>query len=312
MPVDGVLISLQKLRTLDLVEPSSAGRPLHLSAASGLVRAGEFLYVVADDELQIGVFRSGRAEPGQLIRVFGGELPAPSKQRKARKPDLEALTLLPVSAHYPHGALLCVPSGSKARRHRGVLLALDEQGEPSGSAIECDFGGIFRALGGISSLNIEGAFVSGEELCLLQRANQGKRQNVIVRYGLLALLDAIRSGASLRPIGSHSVELGAIDGVALGLTDGAALPDGKFVFSAVAEDTTDAYLDGRCVGAALGIADKEGRVDSLHRLDHPHKIEGVEAREETGAVRLLLVTDADDANTAACLYSATIPTWRAG
>jgi hypothetical protein len=306
-----VLISLVRLRTLDLETPSSAGRPLHLSAASGLVRAGEFLYVVADDELHLGVFHSGRTEPGRLIRLFDGELPDSPAERKAQKPDLEAIALLPSSPDHPHGALLCIGSGSKSRRGRGALLELDEQGEPAGTVRECDFSGIFRALEGITSPNIEGAFVSGAELCLLQRANQGKRQNVIVRYGLLALLDAIRAGASLSPIGSRSVELGAIDGVALGLTDGAALPDGRFVFSAVAEDTTDAYLDGRCVGAALGIADKEGRVDSLHRLDHPYKIEGLEAREEAGTVRLLLVTDADDANTAAGLYSAMIPTWRA-
>ena len=307
MRADGVLIPLARLRTLDLETPSSAGRPLHLSAASGLVRARKFFYVVADDELHLGRFPSEGTRPGRLIRLFDGELPAPPAQRKARKPDLEAITFLPASADYPHGALLAIPSGSKARRHKGVLLGLNEQGEASGSVRECDFSGIFRALEGISSLNIEGAFVSGEELCLLQRANQRHRQNAILRYEREALLDAIRSGAPLAPTGVHAIELGTIDGIALGLTDGAALPGGRFVFSAVAEDTTDAYLDGRCAGAALGIADKEGRVDSLHRLDHPHKIEGVEAREEGGTVRLLLVTDADDANTAACLYSAAIP-----
>ena len=44
-----------------------------------------------------------------------------------------------------------------------------------------------------------------------------------------------------------------------------------------------------------------------YQLEHPYKIEGVDAIEEAGVVRLLLVTDADDANTAACLYSAAIP-----
>jgi hypothetical protein len=302
------VLSLTRLRTLDLETPPSTGRLLHLSAASGLVRAGEFLYVVADDELHLGVFRSRSNAPGRLIRLFGGELPATPAERKAQKPDLEAIALLPASPDSPHGALLAVPSGSKARRHTGVLLPLDEHGEVCGSLRECDFSGIFSSFQDrIPSLNIEGAFVCGEELCLLQRANQSQRRNAILRYNLDALLDAVRGGIFLEPSDVHEVELGTIDGVALGLTDGASLSDGRFVFSAVAEDTADAYLDGRCVGAALGIASRDGRVHALHELEHPSKIEGVEATEEAGALRLLLVTDADDAATPACLYSAVMP-----
>jgi hypothetical protein len=302
--VDRVLISLAKLRTLDLETPSSAGRPAHLSAASGLVRVGRWLYVVADDELHLGVFSAESAAPGRLMRVFPGELPLPPAERKASKPDFEAITLLPASAEYPHGALLALGSGSKAQRRKGVVLGLSSQGETTSAARECDFSGI---LGALQGPNIEGAFVCGDEMCLLQRANQGKRMNAILRYRLAPFLEAIRSGASLEPLGIHPIDLGAIDGVVLGLTDGAALPDGRFVFSAVAEDTADSYLDGRCVGAALGIATREGRVDSLDPLDALHKIEGVEANVEGGRVRLLLVTDADDAAIPASLYSAEIP-----
>ena len=307
MSAERVLISLTKLRTLDLENPSSGGRLAHISAASGLVRAGEFLYVVADDELHLGVFRAGSAVPGRLMRVFEGELPDPPAERKARKPDLEAIALLPVSADHPHGALLAVGSASKKHRRKGVLLELNAQGEVFRRPQECDFSGIVAALEDqISSPNFEGAFVSGRELCLLQRANQRKRQNAILRYDLEPLLDAIRTGASLAPTSIRPIELGSIDGVVLGLTDGAALSNGCFVFSAVAEDTADSYLDGRCAGAVLGIAGLDGRVDFLRRLDHPHKVEGVEASEEGGAVRLLLVTDADDPAAPSSLYTATI------
>jgi len=302
-----VLISLSKLRTLDLEAPPGAGRPAHISAASGLVRAGEFVYVVADDELHLGVFRVGSAVPGRLLRVFEGELPGAPAERKARKPDLEAIALLPASADYPHGALLALGSASKKHRCKGVLLELNAQGEVFRRPRECDFSGIVTMLEDrIPSPNFEGAFVSGRDLCILQRANQSKRQNAILRFALAPLLDAIRTGASLEPSGISPIELGSIDGVALGLTDGAALTDGRFVFSAVAEDTADSYQDGRCAGAVLGIAARDGRVDLLHRLDRPHKVEGVEAREEGGAVRLLLVTDADDAAEPASLYSAVI------
>ena len=88
MPADRMLISLAKVRELDLSAPTSAGRPAHLSAASGLVRAGRFLYVVADDELHLGVFHAAETTPGHLVRLFPGELPATAAERKARKPDL--------------------------------------------------------------------------------------------------------------------------------------------------------------------------------------------------------------------------------
>jgi hypothetical protein len=111
----------------------------------------------------------------------------------------------------------------------------------------------------------------------------------------------------LIPSAICAVVLGEINGIPLCFTDAAALPNGELVFAAIAEDTEDNYNDGPCTGAAVGIADREGRVRCLYRLDRPHKIEGIEAGVDGDVIRLLLVTDADDAAIPACLYSATIP-----
>src|SRR4029453_9088666 len=100
------MITLTKIRELNLSAAASAGRPLHLSAASGLVCLNSFIYVVADDELHLGVFRSTDNSPGNLVGLFPGELPDSEVDRKKQKPDLEALTLLPAFGSYPHGALL--------------------------------------------------------------------------------------------------------------------------------------------------------------------------------------------------------------
>ena len=308
-----MLISLTKVRTLDLSAPTSAGRTPHLSAASGLVRAGRFLYVVADDELHLGVFHATEAKAGHLIRLFPGELPAPAKERKARKPDLEALTLLPAFAGFPHGALLALGSGSKRNRRMGALLALDAQGEPGDTPQLCDLSGIFSVPEEIfAALNIEGAIVLGDELCLLQRGNKRTVENAVIRFPLPALLDLLGSGhppaaQSLIPSAICPVVLGEVDGIPLCFTDAAALPNGEFVFAAIAEDTEDNYNDGPCKGAAIGIADRQGRLRCLYRLDRPHKIEGIEATVEGDVIRLLLVTDADDATIPASLYSATLP-----
>jgi hypothetical protein len=44
--------------------------------------------------------------PGGLTRLFAGALPHSRPERKKRKPDLEALALLPATKQAPHGALL--------------------------------------------------------------------------------------------------------------------------------------------------------------------------------------------------------------
>src|SRR6186997_430509 len=127
------MITLSKIRDLDLSAAPSAGRPLHLSAASGLACLNSFIYVVADDELHLGVFRAADREPGHLIRLFEGALPDPKPDRKKQKPDFEALTLLPAYGEYPHGALLALGSGSRRNRRMGALLGLEEQGAVRGS-----------------------------------------------------------------------------------------------------------------------------------------------------------------------------------
>jgi hypothetical protein len=122
------VISLTKIRELELLAPPSPQRPAHLSAASGLVCIHSLLYVVADDELHLGVFGAADNKPGHLIRLFDGELPEPAAKRKKRKPDCEALTLLPPHGAYPHGALLALGSGSHLNRYRGAILKLDFSG----------------------------------------------------------------------------------------------------------------------------------------------------------------------------------------
>jgi Family of unknown function (DUF6910) len=81
---------------------------------------------------------------------------------------------------------------------------------------------------------------------------------------------------------------------------------GPWWFTAVAEDTDDPYDDGCCAGAAVGIAEADGRLCCLHRLDRPYKVEGVDARMDGDEIRLLLVTDADDPAVPAGLFAATI------
>jgi hypothetical protein len=132
--------------------------------------------------------------------------------------------------------------------------------------------------------------------------------NAVIRFQLSALLDAFSSGRTdaIKLSAIDPFNLGQIDGIPWCFTDAAALPDGDMVFTAVAEDTDAAYNDGPCAGAAIGIADDNGHLRCLHRLDRPFKIEGVDAQVDGDVIRLLLVTDADQADIPAGLFSATV------
>jgi len=309
-------ISLRKIRDLNLAAAASAGRPAHLSAASGLVSSGRFLYVIADDEMHLGVFPIQDGTPGRLIRLFPGDLPTKAKSRKRRKPDLEALTLLPRCTGHAHGALLALGSGSRPNRRGGALLTLDAQGTAGENAEPCDLAGLLSPLEErFAKLNIEGAVVIRDELCLLQRGNRDTRQNALIRFRLSPFLNALACGlavAAMAPSAVHPVDLGEIDGVPLCFTDAAALPSGEMVFTAVAEDTADNYHDGACVAAAIGIATREGVVRRLHPLERAHKIEGVHASVRGDRIDLLLVTDDDDPEVPACLYSASLRGYESG
>lgn len=300
------MIALAERRELDILPDGRGDRPRYLSAASGLVQVGSRAYVVADDELHLGVFSIEKPELGRLIRIFGGVLPDDAAERKRQKPDIEALTLLPPFENFRHGALLALGSGSRPNRGRGALLGLDEHGEIWGPVHALDMSPVLAPLRAtFAELNLEGAVVVGEDLCLLQRGNRRHPENAIMRYPLSQVLAALRDpqAAAIAPSIIHRLDLGAIDGVPFCFTDASALPDGDIVFCAVAEDTEDAYRDGPCIGGALGIIDADGRLISLRQLHRPYKVEGISARSVGNRLDLLLVTDADDPAIPAMLLS---------
>jgi len=301
------MVTLKKIRELDLAAPSRPGRPLHLSAASALVVVKSFQYVVADDELHLGVFPAHGTAPGWLFRMFEGDLPKDKSDRKKVKPDLEALVLLPSFSSLEHGALLAIGSGSRGNRMQGVLLALDQHGAMQGEPRLIDLSPLFVAIKKhVGDLNIEGAVVTGDRFVLLQRGNKGGGLNALITMSLNDVLAALGAGHSIAsvPFDVRTYELGSIDAVPLCFTDGAALPDGRIVFSAVAEDTDNSYSDGPCAGAAVGVLGSDGYLQNVERLVPGAKAEGIAAHVEGGHIQLQLVTDADDYKVPASLYAA--------
>ena len=299
---------VRELTVTDLRGASGDDAPSHLSAASGLARIGQRLYVVADDEHALGVFDLADAGPGTLIALFDGELPALHAARKQAKPDLESLAVLPAYPGQAGGALLAVGSGSRPNRQRAVLVGLDAHGALAGAPRHFDFAPLFAAAREhIPELNIEGAFVDGDHFCLLQRGHARVPLNACMRWAWHEVEAWLRAAGPVPAIVSlRRFDLGALDGVPLGFTDGAALPGGGWVFSAAAEDTGDSFADGRCAGSALGWVDAAGALRRLQPLALRCKVEGISAAADGASAQLWLVTDADDRGTPALLLGASL------
>ena len=98
-------------------------------------------------------------------------------------------------------------------------------------------------------------------------------------------------------------DLPGIDGLPLGFTDGAALDGGGFAFTAVAENTDDAYADGTCAGSAIGIVDCRDVMRALWQLRPALKVEGIAVVQDGKGTTLEVVTDADDPKVPARLLS---------
>lgn len=293
----------RKLRELTL---ASGERP-YLAAASGLVRVGEWLYVIADDEVSLGIFPAVGSAPGRRLPLFGATTPPGAALPKAVKPDLEVLTHLPAAAFPPHGALLALGSCSSPARCGGVLMPLSGEGTPGVPRL-VDLAPLCARLAReLPALNLEGAAVVGGVLRLLHRGNGRSGGNASIDLDLPGLLAHFAAPAVLPDSVVRSVlrhDLGALAGVHLTFTDASPLPGGRLVFSAVAEDTPDAYADGPCAGAAIGLLDADGRVISMEPLQPTLKVEGVHATAGAGRVSLLLVADGDDPQQPAPLLSA--------
>ena len=299
-------LELRKLRDLDVEEPSGRGRPAHLSAASGVVRRGDFAYVIGDDELHLGVFQLSSRKPGRLRRVLDGDLPDDQDDRSSEKPDLEALTLLPPFEGHPYGALLGLGSGSAPERDRGFVCALAADGSIADEPEELALAPLYRLLREhVDELNVEGAATMGDRLWLLHRGTPEEGSNLVAELSLERLMRSLRDDRRLDADELESArryDLGDVDGVPLTFSDATPIADRLLVFTASAEAE-----DGGIRGSVVGTLGRDGSVQRLRTIDRRWKVEGVHAAIDAGVLDMTFVCDQDDPDAPAPLLSATMP-----
>lgn len=300
--MQGDNLQLRELRELLL---DTATGQSHISAASGMWLAGETLYVIADDELLLGVFSLQDTQPGRTLTIISGDLPKDGKSRKAAEPDFESLTCLPRCSRYPQGALLALGSGSTEQRMRGMLWPFNQRGELLSAPQLFDLQPLYHPLAAlVADLNIEGALVQGDCFKLWQRGNNQQRQSAVIEYDLadlFALIDAQQHPLEVKPQRIDYYDLGEVDAVPLTFTDAFALPDASCLFTAAAENTDNSYQDGECVAAAIGLIDTQRQLRWIKMVQPVYKIEGLSAKQVGEQLQIRVVSDADNPNSPAKL-----------
>lgn len=297
------MIASTLVRSLEIDAASHPRGQPHISSASGLAIAGDWFYIVADDENHLIALPSADVESGALrmLPLLAARLPTDPAERKRRKRDLEALFQVPGDEGRPP-MLIAWGSGSRAQRDFAYVLDLGANGGLGGAARAVSLTRLHEALRGhVAELNIETGLVQGGGLYLFSRANRSAPVNGCFRLDLAPAIDfllADEGGAEVPPVRFTELDLGRMGDVPIGITDATPLAEGGWLLSAVAENTSNAYDDGRCAGAVLVACDPDGEVTWTGRLDGGFKVEGL-AFDQLGT--LWLTTDADDPGVASGL-----------
>lgn len=275
-------------------------------AASGLCWYRENLAIIQDDTAFLALCAFNERGPVEPLDVRSVALPrGPGGRRRFEKELGNKLDKYDFESCFavegPAGArLFAFGSGPMAqRRHVAVL----ENELAAARLVRAD--ALYENLRVACAipnevLNIEGAFVCDADACFLQRGNAAHSSAVLrVRLDeLVRWLDNDAKGPAPLVRGILRHDLGCVDGVTFGFTDGFALADGRMVFLAAAEDTDNPIDDGAVLGMRLGVV--RGGAARMCDLRDEHgrsatiKAEGIAVdRREPG--RLWLVTDADNA-----------------
>jgi hypothetical protein len=297
-------LELRRLRDLDFSEPPDEGHPAHIASASGIAKRGNFVYVVGDDLLEVGVFELAGGDPGAARRVFAAPADAGGEPDK---PDLEGLTSLPPVEGEPNGGLLGIGSGSKPSRDRGFYWSFAPDGSLAGEPRAIDLRPVYEVMRGEldGDINIEGAAVLGSRLWLFHRGNEGDAPNTVAEFELGDLSRTLRQDLVVDPdeLGAmHAYQLGELEGVRLCFSDATTLNEELVCFCASAERDT-----GEIHGSVVGTIRVDGSVRRLRTIDPHWKVEGVHATIDSGVIDFLFVCDQDDPETPSPLLSATMP-----
>lgn len=267
-------------------------RPAHVRAGSALAWVGDRLLVVQDDAAFFALVDAAAVEPVALPSQDGVRLFDDTRGNKRHKLDLEAVVVL-------GERVVAFGSGSTEARER-IVTFVPGQAPRVRSASELyarlrheDFAG--------SELNLEGACLAGGTIWLFQRGNGARRGPLLPRDATACVdrdaFERFLDGGAPPPLRAITAwDLGALDGVRLSFTDGAAR-GGQVAFLAAAEASPDTVRDGPVRGVALGVlgadAGRWARLEDPTGAPFLGKAEGL-VFDSTDPHTAWIVVDRDD------------------
>lgn len=333
------LLEASILSTRSLVRDDSAPA---VTAGSGMARVGAWIFVAQDDSTSLAAI--GDDGTIHALRLFGpidgADRFLDVLGNKQLKPDMEAVAIVRLSAETASrfgaparaaDAVMVLGSGSVEDRRDHVAIVFPGTPLARSIVITVQARGLFDrlrnepALVGEGQLNIEGAAIVNDArtLRLFNRGNGGVTASADVDVSALLeyLVRAKTSAdASFGAAISNAIgyDLGTSRrGFPVSITDAtvirAGLPEAPpdaageiLIVSAVAEETTDATIDGAISDTIIGLMSADGSMlmTPLMQDGAPasHKIEGLAVRDAQWSgphdkrelrVRLAGITDPD-------------------
>ncbi len=281
-----------------------------IPSASGIEKVGDYFYVIGDDCPYLFCLDQNYAVVQKKLLVKNATL-AKGRIPKSIKPDLESITTLRI-AEQPY--LLILGSGSTDRRNVGFLVSV--AGENMGKPRAINLAELFSPLAanpqvvGQATLNIEGLAADEEYVYLLQRFSPSG-QNTVLTYSIQTLLPFLLGQAPApAPFNVVQWALPDLKNVATGFSGATAALGGRLLFTASAEETPDAILDGEVHGSLVGWLRTHARKGQGQELNAPTaispiteadgtlykgKIESICILQESKhSVHAVVVTDSDD------------------
>lgn len=272
-------------------------------SASGMEVADGRIFVIGDDSPWLYILdEHGNAL--EKTKLFEWAEDMGSRIPKKQKPDLEAMTLLPVAGTL---TLLIIGSGSALTREKAYLVQTEAPYEVSHYSLAQFYNHIrsFPEIGSRGVLNIEGLVHTAGKVVFLQRGNISGA-NTLISFPVNEFEHFLSHPESFLPVPSfRNYQLPAIEGIPSGFSGAASIPSFPdwVLFTASVEATDNEIDDGEMLGSFIGIID----------LNHPDnqplycgpvlweqkayagKVESISVWKQTGArsLEVLAVTDAD-------------------
>ena len=265
-----------------------------VSSGSGLVLHKGTAFIISDNV--DGLFSIDTATLQETFYPFSDNGLRVVQVKNAKR-DFENATLAKL---YGEEQLIAFGSGSVAISRENILLVSLEKPLKHKIIEAAPFYAHLQTTLSISpqQMNIEGCFVAGDSLYLLNRGT-----NAFIAMKMQEFEEMVSTRFAILPnLSQRHYKLPLLQKYQSGFSGACAADQGHFLFTASVEKTDNWFDDGEIAGSFIGLANLQGNIVALQPLNGNNgkimleKIESIELLSHTGnSYRVLAISDNDNA-----------------